>query len=191
MGRRLSFRHQRVPRRPIIEACVDTRRPLELPPRNDIVYQAASSIHQAEGTTLSRSRIAHKVGESYILDVLRGRYPPFDPQAVVEEFAALLKAYKLASVVGDNYSAAWAETAVHQGRHSLRAQRAEQDPALLGSAAALHALRHQHPRPCRSCMREFACSNGARPAKARTSSTMAATAATITPTRLSVRSTPA
>ena len=51
------------------------------------------------------------MGRSYVCDVLRGRYPPFDPQSVVEEYAALLKAYKVLTVTGDNYSAAWCETA--------------------------------------------------------------------------------
>ena len=38
------------------------------------------------------------------------RYPPFDPASVVEEYAAILRDYKVHSVTGDNYSAAWCET---------------------------------------------------------------------------------
>ena len=37
--------------------------------------------------------------------------PPFDPQAVVKEHAALLKDYKLHEITGDNYSAEWAVSA--------------------------------------------------------------------------------
>ena len=55
--------------------------------------------------------IGHREGERTIVDVLRGVQPPFDPKETVEEFAALLKEYRLREVVGDNYSAAWCETA--------------------------------------------------------------------------------
>ena len=37
--------------------------------------------------------------------------PPFDPEAVVSEYALLLKDYNVHQVTGDNYSAAWAKTA--------------------------------------------------------------------------------
>jgi hypothetical protein len=37
--------------------------------------------------------------------------PPFDPQAVTEQFAALLRDYRVTSVAGDNYSAAWVQDA--------------------------------------------------------------------------------
>ena len=43
--------------------------------------------------------------------MLRGRAPPFDPHSVVAEYAALFKDYGISTVIGDNYSAAWAETA--------------------------------------------------------------------------------
>jgi hypothetical protein len=41
--------------------------------------------------------------------VCRGAAPPFDPQAVTEQFAALLRDYRITSVAGDNYSAAWVQ----------------------------------------------------------------------------------
>ena len=43
--------------------------------------------------------------------MVRGAWPPFDPRNVINEYALLLKEYGVTGVVGDNYSAAWAETA--------------------------------------------------------------------------------
>jgi hypothetical protein len=38
--------------------------------------------------------IAHKEGETEILDVIRERKPPFSPEAVVEEYAKLIRDYR-------------------------------------------------------------------------------------------------
>lgn len=51
--------------------------------------------------------IGHREGERVLLDVCRGVKPPFSPEQVVMEFAALLKSYRCSSVVGDRYSGAW------------------------------------------------------------------------------------
>jgi hypothetical protein len=51
--------------------------------------------------------IAHHDGKAAVLDVLRGRTPPFEPQAVVEDFSKLLRAYGCHRVVGDRYGGAW------------------------------------------------------------------------------------
>ena len=40
--------------------------------------------------------IAHREGETKILDVIRERKPPFSPEAVVEEFASLIRSYRAA-----------------------------------------------------------------------------------------------
>lgn len=51
--------------------------------------------------------IAHQDGERSVLDVCRGIKPPFSPESVVQEYAALLKAYGCSSVTGDRYSGQW------------------------------------------------------------------------------------
>jgi hypothetical protein len=51
--------------------------------------------------------IGHKEGETEILDVLRERRPPFSPEAVVEEFASLIRSYRCSTVYGDRYGAEW------------------------------------------------------------------------------------
>jgi hypothetical protein len=51
--------------------------------------------------------IGHRDHERMVLDVCRGIKPPFDPSAVVKEFASLLRAYRLSSVTGDRYAGQW------------------------------------------------------------------------------------
>jgi hypothetical protein len=42
-----------------------------------------------------------------VLDAVRERRPPFSPDAVVEEFAALLRSYGIGKVHGDRYGGQW------------------------------------------------------------------------------------
>ena len=42
-----------------------------------------------------------------MLDALRERRPPFSPEDVVAEFAALLKSYRIDTVTGDRYAGEW------------------------------------------------------------------------------------
>jgi hypothetical protein len=44
---------------------------------------------------------------SVILDAVRERKPPFSPEAVVEDFAQLLKSYGIGRVTGDRYAGEW------------------------------------------------------------------------------------
>jgi hypothetical protein len=47
--------------------------------------------------------IAHKEGETEILDAVRERKPPFSPEEVTEEFAQLIRSYRCSKVYGDRY----------------------------------------------------------------------------------------
>jgi hypothetical protein len=93
-----------------IDAAIDYDRPLELPPRQGITYQAFSDASGGRHDAFTIA-IGHKEGDRCVCDVLRGVHPPFDPQNVVVEYAALLKDYGIDRIGGDNYSAAWVETA--------------------------------------------------------------------------------
>ncbi|MDH4079600.1 MAG: hypothetical protein OEU68_07275 [Nitrospira sp.] len=55
--------------------------------------------------------IGHQGGKRSVLDVCRGIKPPFSPENVVKEYAALLKSYRCSSVVGDRYSGEWVREA--------------------------------------------------------------------------------
>jgi hypothetical protein len=100
----------------LIDAAIEHGRPLELPPRANTRYVAFADPSGGRGDAFTLC-IGHREGnrgkgdERFVADVVRARLPPFDPQSVVAEFSLLLKDYKLNTVTGDNYSAAWCETA--------------------------------------------------------------------------------
>jgi len=51
--------------------------------------------------------IAHRDADQIFLDAVREVRPPFSPEAVVAEFAQLLKSYRVSKVVGDRYAGEW------------------------------------------------------------------------------------
>jgi hypothetical protein len=58
----------------------------------------------ADSMTLS---IAHREENRGILDCVREVRPPFSPDAVVAEFAQVLKSYRLHRITGDRYAGEW------------------------------------------------------------------------------------
>jgi hypothetical protein len=48
--------------------------------------------------------IAHKEGKTNIVDLVRDRPPPFSPESAIEEYAGILKKYRITSVKGDRYA---------------------------------------------------------------------------------------
>jgi hypothetical protein len=67
--------------------------------------------------------IGHEENGRFIVDVIRGRQAPFDPQSVTAEFAALAKQYGCREITADNYSAGWAESEFTS--HGIRLKRSE------------------------------------------------------------------
>jgi hypothetical protein len=55
--------------------------------------------------------VSHATGDRVVLDCLRERVPPFDPQSVVQEFTAILRRYGLSEVAGDRYAGGWVSSA--------------------------------------------------------------------------------
>jgi hypothetical protein len=55
--------------------------------------------------------IGHRDGEKLIVDVIRGRRGPFDPQQLTQDYAALARQYNIREVRGDHYSAEWVASA--------------------------------------------------------------------------------
>lgn len=51
--------------------------------------------------------ISHIDSQRRVLDTVREVRPPFSPEQVVEDFAALLKSYGIHSVTGDRYGGEW------------------------------------------------------------------------------------
>ena len=58
----------------------------------------------ADSMTLA---IAHREGVRAILDAVREVRPPFSPEAATQDFAALLKSYRVSRVQGDRYAGEW------------------------------------------------------------------------------------
>ncbi len=79
---------------------------LERPPLPGISHSAFvdPSGGSADSMTLA---IAHSEGERAILDCVREARPPFSPEAVTQEFAQLLKTYRIHRVTGDYYGGLW------------------------------------------------------------------------------------
>ena len=91
--------------REVLDRCVVPGR-LEFPPMAGVSYSAFvdPSGGSADSFTLA---IAHNEAGKGVLDCVRERKPPFSPEAVVEEYAALLKTYRVLTVSGDRYAGEW------------------------------------------------------------------------------------
>jgi hypothetical protein len=92
--------------REAVEACVSVG-VLERAPAKGVAYVAFAdpSGGSADSMTLA---IAHRDGDGRaVVDAVRERRPPFSPDAVVAEFAELLKSYRIHKVTGDRYAGEW------------------------------------------------------------------------------------
>lgn len=91
--------------REIVEACVFPNRH-ELPYLSEYKYFGFvdPSGGSADAMTLA---IAHREENKTVLDAIREVKPPFSPEAVVVEFANLLKEYRINEVFGDRYAGEW------------------------------------------------------------------------------------
>jgi hypothetical protein len=91
----------------LIELATDLSRPPELPPQQGLQYKCFvdASGGRHDSYTIA---IGHKdSGGRFICDVLRGHEPPFDPQEITREYAALAREYGCSKITGDAYSADW------------------------------------------------------------------------------------
>lgn len=91
--------------REIVEACVSEglrERPFAL--RTKYVAFIDPSGGSSDSMTLA---IGHGEQDRAVLDVLREVKPPFSPEDVVREFAAVLKSYRISRASGDRYGGEW------------------------------------------------------------------------------------
>ncbi len=93
-----------------IDAAIDFGRPLELPPRDGVVYECFADASAGRHDAFCFG-IGHREDGRIIADVIRGRRPPFDPATVAGEYAALAKDYRISKVVGDNFAGEWVSNA--------------------------------------------------------------------------------
>ena len=90
----------------LIEDAIDRDRPLELPPRSSVRYVAFVDTSAGRHDAFCIC-IGHLDGERVIVDVVRGRKPPFDPASIAREYAELAQYYHCNTVVGDAFSGEW------------------------------------------------------------------------------------
>ena len=98
----------------LVELAIDRSRPPELPPQQGVRYQCFvdASGGRHDSYTIC---IGHKDNNGrFMCDVLRGREPPFDPQVVTREYAALAREYSCLRITGDAYSADWVVSAFRE-----------------------------------------------------------------------------
>jgi hypothetical protein len=80
--------------------------PAERPPVPGVAYGAFTdpSGGSADSFTLA---IAHVEHGRLIVDLVRETRPPFSPESVVAEYAAVLRRYRVTAVYGDHYAGVW------------------------------------------------------------------------------------
>jgi hypothetical protein len=92
----------------LIDRAIDIGRPLELPPRDGVVYwvfiDASGGAVNGDAYAIA---IGHREGDVFVIDAVRGRTGPFDPQEVTKEYAQLCRDYHVSRVTGDNYAKEW------------------------------------------------------------------------------------
>jgi hypothetical protein len=87
--------------REAVEACVEWR-VHERAPLQGINYTGFVDTSGGGADSFALA-IAHKEGEFGVHDVMREVRPPLSPEAVITEFADLLKTYRITKVIGDRY----------------------------------------------------------------------------------------
>ena len=68
--------------------------------------------------------VGHQDGEGRsMLDLVAAIPPPFSPEGACEQFAAILKRYRIHRIVGDNYASEWPKEMMH--KHGIVYERAD------------------------------------------------------------------
>ncbi len=92
--------------REVLQACTIADR-VELPPAESREYRAFCDPSGGSQDSFTLA-IAHAEPDGRrVLDCVREARPPFNPDVVVREFAAVLRLYRVLSVMGDRYAGVW------------------------------------------------------------------------------------
>lgn len=91
--------------RDVIERVIVSGR-TDLVPDRHLTYRAFVDASGGRHDSFAMS-IAHQEGERVVVDLVAERRPPFSPDEVVRDFAAVLKSYRVHQVTGDAYGAEW------------------------------------------------------------------------------------
>src|SRR5262249_46446093 len=88
-----------------VTACIDAgvcERPFNR--QNSYVAFVDPSGGSSDAMTLG---IAHREGETIVLDLLREYRPPFSPESVCADYASTIKKYRCSQTFGDRYAGEW------------------------------------------------------------------------------------
>ena len=107
--------------REAVEACVSLG-VRERPPVSGVRYSAFVDPSGGSADSMTVAVAHREKGGDTILDAIRERRPPFSPEAVVADFAGLLKSYRITTIAGDRYAGEWP-------RERLREHGITYDPA--------------------------------------------------------------
>ncbi len=91
----------------IIDGLVNHNRELELPPQEGTDYFAFTDTAGGSGKDSYSICIGHAVEGRVIIDLVRSKQPPFDPEAQTKAYCKLLHRYRINRVQGDRYSGDW------------------------------------------------------------------------------------
>jgi hypothetical protein len=105
----------------IVESCVGEFH--ELPPRRDTTHRCFVDSAGGSGADSFTAAISHRNGEQVVIDALREWQPPFSPDQVIGDIAALCKTCRISKAVGDKFSGGFAEEAFR--RHGLQFEAAK------------------------------------------------------------------
>jgi hypothetical protein len=93
----------------------------ELPPERGRRYVGFADPSGGRQDSMAMG-IAHREGERVVLDLVRERVPPFNPDATTREFAATLRTYGVATIGSDRYGAEWVTSRFRE--HGIRCEAA-------------------------------------------------------------------
>ena len=91
--------------REVVDACV-TSGCFERAPLSDLAYFGFVDPSGGSSDSMTAA-IAHRENDVIVLDAVREHKPPFSPESVTGELAALFKSYSIGSIRGDRYGGEW------------------------------------------------------------------------------------
>jgi hypothetical protein len=134
-------------RREVVDACTIAGR-FELPRMEGVHYVGFTDPSGGSADSFTAA-VAHKVGDTIVLDAVRERRVPFSPEDVAKEFSDFFKSYGVTRIQGDCYSGEWAREQFRKnGVHYKKAERPKSQ-LYLEMLPALNAGRVElldHPR---------------------------------------------
>jgi hypothetical protein len=132
--------------RELVEACVGDY--VELPPAPGNSYRCfldqASGVEEGDSYAIA---IAHKSGETAIVDAIREVRPPFSPAAIVNEvLLPLCRLYGVYSVVSDDYAAGFSQNLIRSAGLSFEPAKKHTSELYLELLPLLNSRRIMLPR---------------------------------------------